>query len=60
MDEDDLTPLRQPAKQRDLAPMAIAELGDIGFELEGEILRAREAIAAKRKQRGGAEGLFKR
>jgi uncharacterized small protein (DUF1192 family) len=60
LDEDDLTPLRQPAKQRDLAPMAIAELEAYIAELEGEILRAREAIAAKRKQRGGAEGLFKR
>lgn len=60
MDEDDLTPLRQPAKQRDLGPMAIAELEAYIAELEAEILRAREAITTKRKQRGGAEGLFKR
>jgi uncharacterized small protein (DUF1192 family) len=60
LDEDDLTPLRQPAKRRDLAPLAIAELEAYIAELEAEILRAREAIGAKRKQRGGAEGLFKR
>ena len=60
MDEDDLTPLRQPAKPRDLAPMAVAELEAYIAELEAEILRVREAIAAKRKQRGGAESLFKR
>ncbi len=60
MDEDDLAPLRQPAKKRDLAPMAIAELEVYIHELEAEIGRAREEIAAKRKQRGGAESLFKR
>ncbi len=60
MDEDDLAPLRQPPKPRDLTPLAIAELESYIAELEAEIRRAREAIAAKRKQRGGAEGLFKR
>lgn len=60
VDEDDLVPLRQPAKRRDLGPMAIAELEAYIAELEAEISRAREAIAAKRTQRGGAENLFKR
>ena len=47
-------------KKRDLAPMAIAELEAYIAVLEGEIARARAEIAAKRKQRGGAEALFKR
>jgi uncharacterized small protein (DUF1192 family) len=60
VDEDDLVPLRQPAKKRDLVPMAIAELEAYILGLEAEIMRARDEIAAKRKQRGGAESLFKR
>ena len=60
MDEEDLLPLRQAKKPRDLAPMAIAELEAYIAEMEGEIARARAEIAAKRKQRGGAEALFKR
>jgi uncharacterized small protein (DUF1192 family) len=60
MDEEDLLPLRQTKKPRDLAPMAVAELEVYIAEMEGEIARARAEIAAKRKQRGGAEALFKR
>ncbi|HXQ53786.1 MAG TPA: DUF1192 family protein [Stellaceae bacterium] len=60
MDEEDLLPLRKPKQKRDLAPMAIAELEVYIVELEEEIARARADIAAKRKQRGGAEALFKR
>lgn len=59
MDEDDLLPLRQTPKKRDLAPMAIAELEAYIAALEEEIVRARAEIAAKRRQRGGAEQLFK-
>lgn len=60
MDEEDLLPLRQPKAKRDLAPMALAELEAYIAEMEAEIARARAEIAAKRKHRGGAEGLFKR
>jgi uncharacterized small protein (DUF1192 family) len=60
LDEEDLVPLRQPAKPRDLTPMAITELEAYIVRLEAEIARARNEIAAKRKQRGGAESLFKR
>lgn len=60
MDEDELEPRRKVPKLRDLGPMAIAELESYIVELESEIARARIEIAAKRKQRGGAEGLFKR
>jgi uncharacterized small protein (DUF1192 family) len=60
MDEEDLEPRRKTPKLRDLSPMAIAELETYIVELEQEILRVRDEIAAKRKQRGGAESLFKR
>ena len=60
MDEEDLEPRRKVAKKRDLAPLAVAELEAYIVELEEEIQRTRNEIVAKRKQRGGAEGLFKR
>lgn len=60
MDEDELEPRRKTAKKRDLTPLAIAELEAYILELEEEIARVRHEIAAKRKQRSGAEGLFKR
>jgi uncharacterized small protein (DUF1192 family) len=60
MDEDDLDPRRKLPKPKDLTPLSIAELENYIAAMEGEILRIREAIAAKRQQRGGAEQLFKR
>jgi len=60
VDEEDLEPRRKKPQLRDLAPLAIAELEEYIGELENEILRVKNEIAAKRKQRGGAEGLFKR
>lgn len=60
MDEEDLEPRRKAPKPRDLGPLSIAELEDYIGELEGEILRVRNEIGQKRKQRGGAESLFRR
>jgi uncharacterized small protein (DUF1192 family) len=60
MDEEDLAPRRAKPAKRDLAPLAIAELEAYIGELEDEIARVRTEIAQKRKQRGGAESLFKR
>jgi uncharacterized small protein (DUF1192 family) len=60
MDEEDLDPRRKVAKPKDLTPLGIAELEDYIAAMEAEIVRARDAIAAKRRQRGGAETLFKR
>ena len=60
MDEEDLAPRRAVPKKRDLTPLSIAELEDYIAEMEGEIQRVRDAIAAKRKQRGGADAIFKR
>ncbi len=50
---------KKPAK-KDLQPLSIAELTDYIAELEAEIQRARDVIAAKQKERQGAEGLFRR
>ena len=60
MDEEDLLPQRQPVKPRDLTLLGIAELDEYIAGLESEIARARAEIAAKQRQRTGAEALFKR
>ena len=60
MDEEDLAPQRQPPKPKDLTLMGVAELGEYIAGLDSEIARARAEIAARLKQRSGAEALFKR
>jgi uncharacterized small protein (DUF1192 family) len=60
MEEDDLLPRNQPKKKRDLTLLGVTELEAYIGDLEDEIARARTEIAAKQKQRGGAEALFKR
>ena len=60
LDEEDLLPQRQPVKPRDLTLLGIAELEEYIAGLETEIARARAEIAAKQRQRTGAEALFKR
>ena len=60
MDEEDLLPQRQPPKLKDLTLLGIAELEEYIAGLESEIARARGEIAAKQKQRSGAEALFRR
>ena len=60
MDEEDLLPLRKKPPKKDLTPLGVAELEAYIVELEEEIARARVEIAAKRKQRSGADALFKR
>ena len=59
-EEEDLAPQRQARKPRDLTLMGIAELEEYIAGLDQEIARARAEIAAKQKQRSGAEALFKR
>ena len=54
------SPSASPSRSAISRRMAIAELEVYIVELEEEIARARADIAAKRKQRGGAEALFKR
>ena len=60
MDEEDLLPQRQPKKPKDLTLLGIAELEEYIAGLDSEIARARAEIAAKQRQRSGAEELFKR
>jgi uncharacterized small protein (DUF1192 family) len=60
MDDEDLAPLKKTPVKKDLTPLSIAELEEYIAGMEAEILRVREAIAAKRRQRGGAEAIFKR
>jgi len=60
MDEEDLLPQRQPKKPKDLTLLGIAELEEYIAGLAGEIARARAEIAAKQRQRSGADALFKR
>ncbi len=60
MDEEDLAPQRQKPKPKDLTLMGIEELEEYIAGLDSEIARAQAEIAAKRKQRSGAEAIFKR
>ncbi len=60
MDEEDLLPRQKRPSKKDLAPLSIAELEAYIGELEEEIARVRGEIAVKRKQRSGADALFKR
>lgn len=60
MDEEDLLPRQRKPPKKDLTPLGIAELEAYIGELEEEIARARAEIAAKKKQRSGADALFKR
>ena len=60
MDESELEPRRKKPQPRDLAPLAIAELEDYIVELEGEIERVRGEIESKRRQRSGADALFRK
>jgi uncharacterized small protein (DUF1192 family) len=59
-DDEDLLPQRQPPKPKDLTLLGITELEEYIARLEIEIARARAEIAAKMKQRSGAEALFRR
>ncbi|MDJ0948908.1 MAG: DUF1192 domain-containing protein [Alphaproteobacteria bacterium] len=60
MEEEDLEPRTKRPKPRDLEPLSIEALEEYIGELEAEIDRVRQAIAAKQGHRAGAEGLFKR
>jgi uncharacterized small protein (DUF1192 family) len=59
-EDEDLAAQKTVPKKKDLTPLSLAELEAYIADMESEILRVRTEIAAKRKQRGGAESLFKR
>jgi uncharacterized small protein (DUF1192 family) len=60
MDIDDLEPRKKPQTLKNLDPMSIEELKDYITELQGEIVRAEQAISAKQAVKMGAEAFFKR
>jgi uncharacterized small protein (DUF1192 family) len=60
MFDDDLEPRSKKPKPKDLTVLGVAELDDYIAALEAEIARARAEIAARQKQKSGAEALFKR
>jgi uncharacterized small protein (DUF1192 family) len=60
IDTDDLFTPKPKAQVTNLEVMGIAELEAYIKGLESEIARAREFIAAKQKQRQGADSIFKR
>ena len=57
--DDDEAPKPRSFEARNLEPLSIMELNDYIGELEAEIDRAREAIAAKTDQRGAADSIFR-
>ncbi|NQU60959.1 MAG: DUF1192 domain-containing protein [Rhodospirillales bacterium] len=59
MDTDDLEPSVKKPAVKNLEEMSIEALQDYIAEMEGEISRVREAIAAKKEALSGAEGVFK-
>jgi len=59
MDTDDLEPPEKPQERLDLEEMSIEALGERVAELEVEIAKIREVIAAKESARDAADSVFK-
>jgi uncharacterized small protein (DUF1192 family) len=59
MDTDDLEPPKRPAGRPDMDIMSIEQLEEYISDLEGEIARARTAIAGKQSARSAADSFFK-
>ena len=59
MDTDDLEPRKPKPAPKNLEEMSIEALSEYISEMEAEIARVRETIAAKEKAREGAESFFK-
>jgi len=60
IDVDDLEPLRKKPKPRELDSLSIEELNDYVANMEAEIRRVREKIAAKQSHSSAAAALFKK
>jgi len=60
IDTDDLEPLRKKPKPRELDSLSLEELNDYIANMEAEIKRVREKIAAKQKHSSAAAALFKK
>ena len=59
MDLNELEPREKTPEPKKLDEMSIEALKDYVAELEGEIARARDAIAVKEQARAGADAVFK-
>ena len=59
MDLDDLEPRDKQPEPKNLDVMSIESLEDYIAEMETEIARVRQAIAAKKEARAGADSVFK-
>ena len=59
MDTDDLEPIQEKPAPKNFDEMSIEALQEYITELEGEILRAKEAIAMKEDARNSADSVFK-
>ena len=60
IDVDDLEPLRRKPKPRDLDALSVEELNEYIANMEAEIRRVREKIAAKQSHTSAAAALFKK
>ena len=60
MDPEELEPPKTSAARKNLEPMSVEELQAYISGLQAEILRAQDAIVAKRSVRAGAESLFRK
>ena len=60
MFDDDLEPRSEKPKKKDLSLLSVTELEAYIEALEAEIVRTRNEISARQKQKSGAESIFKR
>lgn len=60
MFDDDLEPRSKQPKKKDLSLLSVTELEVYIEALEAEIVRTRNEISARQKQKSGAESIFKR
>ena len=60
MFDDDLEPRTKKPKPKDLSLFSVEDLEEYIVALEQEVVRAKDEIARRRKQKTGAEALFKR
>jgi uncharacterized small protein (DUF1192 family) len=60
MFDEDLEPRNKKPQPKDLSRLGVAELEEYIATLRAEISRAEGEIAARKKQRSGAESIFKR
>ena len=60
MDAEDLEPRKEAPKVKNLEVMGVDELEEYLAELDAEMARVRDVIAAKKSHLGDAETLFQR